>query len=273
MPAWRTASSRAASRGVRSGSRSPPSAVSARPMPTPASACGITVHHRLAPGSQASASTPPPTSAQPAAARVRGSPRRREPASAARGMTVTAAAALSGLTFQPATSSRTSRKSTAASAAETSASASAGRRAKRSGRSGSGGAGARDGPDEDSDRARRRHRDLEDEDRAPVERLGQRAADRRPQRGGEHRRAQPQAAPRAGAAEEVEDGGQPRRGADRLRAARDEQAGEVVGARARGAGHREEREAAGARSRGPTAPTPPARTGSARSRGPRCRRR
>ena len=50
MPAWRTASSRAASRGVRSGSRSPPSAVSARPMPTPASACGITVHHRLALG-------------------------------------------------------------------------------------------------------------------------------------------------------------------------------------------------------------------------------
>ena len=50
MPAWRTASSRAASRGVRSGSRSPPSAVSERPMPTPASACGMTVHHRLALG-------------------------------------------------------------------------------------------------------------------------------------------------------------------------------------------------------------------------------
>ena len=161
-------------------------------------------------------------------------------------MTVTAAAALSGLTFQPATSSRTSRKSTAASAAETSASASAGRTAKRSGRSGAGSGGRVRRPDEDGDRARRRHRHLEDEDRAPVEGLGQRAAGRRPERGGEDRRAQPQPAPRAGAAEQVEDRGQPGRGADRLRAARDEQAGEVVGARARGAGHREEREAAGA---------------------------
>ena len=159
---------------------------------------------------------------------------------------MTAAAALSGLTFQPATSSRTSRKSTAASAAETSASASAGRSAKRSGRSGAGWAGACDGPEEDRDRPRGGHRHLEDEDRPPVEGLGQRATRSRPERGREDGGTQPQAAPWAGAAEEVEDRGQPGRGADRLRAARDEQAREVVGAGARGAGHGEEREAAGA---------------------------
>ena len=88
------------------------------------------------------------------------------------------------------------------------------------------------GPDQHRDRARGRHRDLEDEDRAPVEGLGERAADRRAQRGGEHRRPEPQATPGARASEEVEDRRQPRAGADGLRAARDEQAGEVVGARA-----------------------------------------
>ena len=71
MPAWRNESSRAACPGVRSGSSSPASAGSAMPMPAPARICGRMIQATCASGSHASASTPPPTSAQPALARGR----------------------------------------------------------------------------------------------------------------------------------------------------------------------------------------------------------
>ena len=57
----------------------------------------------------------------------------------------------------------------------------------------------------------------EEEDRAPVERLGQRAAGRRPEGGGEDRGAEPQATPGARAPQQLEDDGEPRGGAERLR--------------------------------------------------------
>ena len=139
-------------------------------------------------------------------------------------MTVTAAAALSGLTFQPATSSRTSRKSTAASAAETSASASAGR-------SGEALAGARGRRRRARARARRGRRSRPAAAtgtwKTKIARQSKASVSAPPTAGPSAvaNTAAPSHSRRPGpaAAEQVEDGGQPGRGADRLRAARDEQ--------------------------------------------------
>ncbi len=66
---------------------------------------------------------PPATRTQPATARVTGAPRMNDPATAATGRTVTAAAAASGSMLQPLISNRTSRKTTAVSAPDSSVSA------------------------------------------------------------------------------------------------------------------------------------------------------
>ena len=86
-----------------------------------------------APGTLASIRMPAPTSRLPPAARVRGSPLTRAPATAASGRTLTAAAAASGSSDQPAISSRTSRKRTPVRAAETSARATVGPNGRRAG--------------------------------------------------------------------------------------------------------------------------------------------
>src|ERR1700722_6635792 len=99
-------------------SNSPLSARSARPAPTPASSCGATVHHRSACGIHASARMPAPTNSDPATARHHAGPVIHAPAIAATGSTLTAIAALIGLTLQPAISTSTSRNSTALNAPE-----------------------------------------------------------------------------------------------------------------------------------------------------------
>ena len=243
MPAWRTASSRAASRGVRSGSSPPASAVSAMPMPTPATACGAIVHTRLASGSQASASTPPPTSRQPAAARERGSPGTRAPITAAIGSTETASAASSGGTLQPATSSSTSRNSTAVSAAETSASASAGARA----------AATRAPPARRRLPARPARRPRPPAPTGtPTRKIARqsKASVSAPPSAGPIAVASTAAPSHSGGRgrrhQQLEDDRQPRRAAQRLHHARGEQHRQAVGARAREARQGEEREAAGA---------------------------
>ena len=82
-------------------------------MPTPASSWGTIVQGTSASGSSARQAMPPATSTQPAAARVAAGARTNEPATAAIGSTVTAAAAASGSTLQPLIRSNTSRKTTA----------------------------------------------------------------------------------------------------------------------------------------------------------------
>ena len=148
-------------------------------------------------------------------------------------MTVTVTAACKGETSQPATSSKTSRKSTAVSAAETSASATAGPTARRGPSAGTEpSAACRGGARAAPPGGGRRHRRLGEEDPAPGERLGQRAAQRRADRGGQHGRAEPQPAPaltcRAAGLQQREGRDQRRRAAERLHAASDEQQPERV---------------------------------------------
>ena len=94
------------------------SARSARPAPTPASSWGATVHHRFGCGIHASARTPAPINEHPAAARHHAGPGMHAPAIAAIGNTLTATAALIGLTLHPAINTSTSRNSTALKAPE-----------------------------------------------------------------------------------------------------------------------------------------------------------
>ena len=243
IPAWRMVSSTAASRALRSGSSSPPSAGSDRPIPSPARSWGGKVHSGLAPGSHASASTPAPTSRQPAAERETASPRAtRDPIKAPAGSAVTAAAAASGARFQPATSSRMSRNSTPVRAAETSARASAGpvsgSRTRRSlplaGRGGGGHACAR--TDEGEWR-------LNDEYRAPVEGLGERATQRGANCGPEHRSPDPQLALRYSVRVQEREGGHQTAGSSNcLQGAAHEEGGHIVRPGAHERCRREERE-------------------------------
>ena len=93
------------------------------PIPTPASSWGTIVHSTDASGSSARQLMPPATRRQPPTARVDAAPRRKEPAIAASGSTLTAAAAASGSTLQPLMRSSTSRNTSAVSAPESRASA------------------------------------------------------------------------------------------------------------------------------------------------------
>ena len=124
-------SSRADSCPFRSGSSSPPSAVSASPVPMPTATSGRIIHATEAVGRNASAAAPAATSSAPATARVPAGPRMRVAASAVSGIRLTTSAAASGSMLHPLTSRRTVRKSAAAMAPETSPSA-----ARRSGMAG-----------------------------------------------------------------------------------------------------------------------------------------
>ena len=95
------------------------------PSPKPASSWGSSVHSADASGRNARPAIPPATSTQPASARAPGGPLTNEPATAASGSIVTAAAAASGATLQPLISISTSRKITAVSAPDSRASAAA----------------------------------------------------------------------------------------------------------------------------------------------------
>ena len=237
MPAQRIDSSRATSWRVRSGISSPERAGSAMPIPAPARTCGTTVHQAEAAGSSARQPTPPATSRQPAIARVCGLPGSREERIAATGRTLTASAAASGSMLQPETSSRTTRKITAVSEAESSPRASDSRSLKAPGRTI--GIAAVVGHRRCSLRAASRatsmpgqhDRRLGEEDRPPVEGLGERAADRRADGDPEDRRGDPH--PPAGARptriEELEGGDQPSGPTERLDAAQDQQEAERVG--------------------------------------------
>ena len=93
-PAWRTVSSRAASPAVRSGSSSPPSAGSARPIPAPASSCGGKVQATVRVGQEGQAQRPGADEQRSRRRRGRRAGRGcASAASAASGRTVTAAAA------------------------------------------------------------------------------------------------------------------------------------------------------------------------------------
>src|SRR4051812_4189972 len=85
-------------------------------------------------GRNASETAPPASSMAPAAARATAEPRTVEAISAAMGSTVTPAAAVSGESAKPATSSSTRRKSTAVKAADVNASAAPVGEAKFAGR-------------------------------------------------------------------------------------------------------------------------------------------
>jgi hypothetical protein len=91
---------------------------------------------------------------------------------------------------------------------------------------------------------RGRDRRLDEEDRLPVERAGQGAAQRGAQRGREHRGPHPEAPPVVlDAVQQREGGHEARRAAERLDGAGDEHSREVIGLRAGQAGESEEREA------------------------------
>ena len=173
---------------------------------------------------------PPATSRQPATARVTGAPRMNDPATAASGRTVTAAAAASGSTLQPLISNRTSRNTTAVSAPDSrvsaiAASTSLGGRGRCSrtvaiGVASSAGAAA--------SAIGACTRKIARQSNASV---------RMPPSAGPaavpgHRRAEPQAASAAAAVERVERGREQRRRPDRLERAHQEQELERVGGRA-----------------------------------------
>ena len=208
--------------------------VRARPMPRPARTCGSTVHATDADGRNASATTPAPTRAQPAVARTRGSPRIRIPTSAAAGTIATTNAASSGDSDHPDTSKSTSRNSTALSAAETSASAIAAPSWMRSTRRPVAPVPRRRAaasivtPAEPVTAQRRRREDadrsLDEEDRAPVEQLGEDPAQGGPNGGPEHRGRCPQSLPAAlFDGEEREPGHETGGRAERLRSAQHEE--------------------------------------------------
>ena len=113
-------------------------------------------------------------------------------ASAASGRTDTPSAARSGEIAKPATSSITSRNSTAVNAAAVSASPASSVRS-----AGGASSASRTGRRERDERRGERDRCLDGEDRAPVEQLGQHAADRRPRGGADERGGQPQPPPGA----------------------------------------------------------------------------
>ncbi len=211
------------------------------PSPKPASSWGSSVHSADASGRNARPAIPPATSTQPASARAPGGPLTNEPATAASGSIVTAAAAASGATLQPLISISTSRKITAVSAPDSRASAAADEHVARR---------ARQCLAHGGDRARRqrrgrrqRDRRLGDEDRAPVEQLRQDAAERGAGGGAGNRGPDPE--PTAGPApvEGVEGRGQQRRGADRLERTHDQQQLERVRARAADRRGREQKRA------------------------------
>jgi hypothetical protein len=91
-------------------------------------------------------------------------------------------------------------------------------------------------------------RRLSDEDRPPVEGLGERASQRRPRGGARHGGAHPEPAPGAAAVQSVEGSGQQSGRADRLKRAHHEQQLERAGAGAadRGGGEQQGSGRAGA---------------------------
>ena len=101
--------------------------------------------------------------------------------------------------------------------------------------------GGREG---DNRRRGERDRDLGEEDRPPVEGLGQRSAKRGPGGEAEDRHRRPGAAARTAGVDQREGADQQRRAAERLRAAHDEQRVDRVGQAAAGRRQREQRRAA-----------------------------
>ena len=189
-------------RGCARASALPPAPAAPAPSPRPRGAAGTTVHQAEAEGS--SARQLMPARDQQAARRGArlGVAADREAANAAAGSTLTASAAASGSMLQPATSSSTTRKTTAVSAADSSPSAIAGRTGmRRRARPPQPPSAAASDPvpraaREAGEHAGEHDRRLRQEDRPPVEQLGERAAQRRADRGAEHRGGHPEPAPR-----------------------------------------------------------------------------
>lgn len=174
---------------------------------------------RLAPGSHASASTPAPTSRQPAAERETASPRdKRDPIKAPAGRAVTGAAAADT------SAKRTPDLDRAADE----------RDLPLAGRRGGGHARAR------TDQGQRH---LDDEDRGPVEGLGERATQCGADRGAEHCGPDPQVAPRCSVRVQEREGGHQTAGSSRcLQGATYEEGGHIVrpGQRPAGGGRKQD---------------------------------
>ncbi len=266
-------------------------------MPAPARICGTIVHAMLGAGRNASAAAPPASSSAPASARACGGPGERgggergerEHRDAERGPQRRDREAGDELDHEQ-EQHRGERGGGRASAAA----ARARRRGRRSAaarpRGGIGAAGRARAPARRSGLVRlgclqrgggRRpsapgrgecERDLDDEDRAPVEELGQHAADRRAGGGADQRGAEPPAAAvaRAARVEHLERGQQRGRGARRLDRAEEQQHPQGRGERAADGSGREDDHA---RPAGPQASGPARSRARARARRRRRSRR
>ena len=160
-------------------------------MPMPSATWGRIVQATEAVGRNASAAAPAATSSAPATARVPAGPPIRAAASALIGITLTTSAAASGSMLQPLISRRTVRNSAAAMAPETSAERGELER-RAAGREARAPRYRRAGRREACRHGRERGGNLDQEDRPPAERLGERAADGRARGRAQQRRLAPE---------------------------------------------------------------------------------